>query len=1329
MITENIYAAEVEVPLNPFPGLRPFEFHESNLYFGRDGQSERMLSKLAARHFVAVVGTSGSGKSSLVRAGLLPALFGGFMPSAGSNWRVALMRPGNDPLGNLARALNDPTVFGSDIAENAALQTVITEATLRRGSLGLVEAVRQTRMPSNENLLVVVDQFEELFRFARVTASERYQNEAAAFVKLLLEAIEQRDVPIYVVLTLRSDYLGDCALFWDLPEAINESQFLIPRLTREQRREAITGPVAVCGGEISSRLVNRLLNDVGDNQDQLPILQHALMRAWDNWRADHAEGEPIDLRHYEATGGMGAALSLHADEAYAELSNERERRLAERMFKGLTERGADNREIRRPLELQEICALTEASEEEVVAVLEPFRREGRSFLMPPASVRLTPESVIDISHESLIRCWGRLNEWVEEESRSARIYLRLAETAALYRRDAAELLRDPELHIALDWRAEDRPNEAWARRYHPDFEIAMDFLEQSREIRDLKAYAKERARRRELRRTRLVAVVFIILFLFSIAAMAMALAARREALIKSSQLERQTKIAEDEKANAQRQRAIAEEQKELAESQRLKAESNFAEAEEARKATLEQKKKAEEQTLIARENERKAVTAKAEAERQKTLALKQESIAKEASSLAYEQSKIAHAAGRSAIAEAERANNLLYASDLNLSQQTYRSGNIIRARYLLNGFEPKTDAPEAKDLRGYEWYYLWRIYHKELQALEGHSDTVISVVFSPDGRTIATAGVDGKVKLWDAVSRHEVASPNWGARAVTSIASVAFSPDSRTLAVAADDNTIRLWDTTAPGKEPSVLRGPSAPLYAVAFSPDGSTLAAGGEDKNVWLWRLTGAPAAPRTLAGHQEMLRAVAYSPDGKTLASAGIDGTVRLWDLSAPSPKPTTLATQAQPVLSLSFSADGARLAAGGDDGSINLWNMRAPGRKAVTLKGHEGAVESVAFSPDGRTLASGGEDKTVRLWDTTKPDGAPLTIGNHTDIVSSVAFSQDGRVLASGGYDKRVKLWDIGSERGLATLKGIGALVRGVAYSPDGRMLATGNAEGEVKIWDARTRRELASFKAHEDSVWSLAFSPDGRTLATVSRDTTVKLWKLDEPTHAPVVLPGGFTQAVYTVAFSSDGRMLAAAGDDKTIKVWNLNARDKQPLTLAGHASAVTSAAFSPDGKRLVSGGMDGTIRLWDLSAESPRGETLGEGFGPIWAVAYSLSPDPLSPGERRELVAAGGDYSMLLLYDVSRRKWLDAISGHENAIRSITFSPDGRTLATGSTDKTVRLWSAVSMQELVKLEGHLGAVTSVAFSPDGRTLASGSFDGYVKLWYAATDEEVAAEGKR
>ena len=490
--------AEIGIPTNPFPGLRPFEFDESHLFFGRDGQSEQLIGKLSRTHFLAVVGTSGSGKSSLVRAGFLPALHGGFMTMAGSAWRVAIMRPGNDPIGNLARALNAPDVFGSDIEENAAIQTAIAEATLRRGSLGLVDAVRQSVMPEDENLLVVVDQFEEIFRFARVAEDEQYGNEAAGFVKLLLEASRQREIPIYVVLTMRSDYLGDCSRFWDLPEAINESQYLIPRLTRDQLREAITGPVAVGGGKITPRLVNRLLNDVGDNQDQLPVLQHLLMRIWhESKEKEHAvpvpagdqtntrphkevhEGDALDLCCAEAVGGMSQALSRHADEAFNELPDDRHRAVAKKLFEALTEKGADNREIRRPITLDEICAIANAGQAEVITVIDTFRRSDRSFLMPPADVALDPESLIDISHESLIRGWARLKAWVDEEVRSARIYRRLAETAVLHKEGGAGLWRDPDLQIALRWRRQSNPNQIWARRYHSEFTNAMEFLDQS----------------------------------------------------------------------------------------------------------------------------------------------------------------------------------------------------------------------------------------------------------------------------------------------------------------------------------------------------------------------------------------------------------------------------------------------------------------------------------------------------------------------------------------------------------------------------------------------------------------------------------------------------------------------------------------------------------------------------------------------------------------------------------------------------------------------------------------------------------------------------------
>ena len=488
---------------NPFPGLRPFETDEYGLFFGREGQSDALIERLQRSHFLAVVGTSGSGKSSLVRAGLLPALRGGMMAGAGSGWRIAIMRPGSDPIGNLAGALAEKDVLleaggGLPPAEAEA----VIEATLRRGSLGLVDAARQARLQDHEKLLVVVDQFEELFRFRAARSLSSPGDDASAFVKLLLEAAQQREVSIYVVPTMRSDFLGDCAQFQGLPEAINDGQYLIPRMTRDERRFAITGPVGVKRCKITEPLVNRLMNDVGDNPDQLPILQHALMRTWNYWAAHRRNGEPIGLEHYEAIGTMTDALSRHADEAFNELPDARSRKIAEGLFKALTERGADNREIRRPTSLKDICEIAGASVPEVINVIEVFRGGGRSFLMPPAGVALQPETVMDISHESLIRNWDRLKEWVRDEAEAARIYRRLAEAAISYRAGEGGLLDDVTLQWVFKWRDKYAPTRAWARRYHPGFDESFRYLNESHAAREAAVAERERQQQEKIERER-----------------------------------------------------------------------------------------------------------------------------------------------------------------------------------------------------------------------------------------------------------------------------------------------------------------------------------------------------------------------------------------------------------------------------------------------------------------------------------------------------------------------------------------------------------------------------------------------------------------------------------------------------------------------------------------------------------------------------------------------------------------------------------------------------------------------------------------------------------
>ncbi|MDO9286676.1 MAG: RDD family protein, partial [Aquabacterium sp.] len=508
---------------NPYPGLRPFRTDEEHLFFGRERQIDRMVDKLAVRRFLAVVGTSGSGKSSLVNCGLRPALHRGYMARAGADWRMATCRPGHDPIAALAQALAAPDVlFTKSLGEGMTAEELV-RGTLRMSGLGLVDIVRQARLPAGTNLLVVVDQFEELFRYQgrHGAAGHGPGPEATAFVKLLLEAVDQTPLPIHVVLTMRSDYLGDCAQFHGLPEVMNEGQYLVPRLARDEIRAAITGPASLAQAQVSPVLLTRLLNDVGDNPDQLSILQHALNRTWYHWENEGGAIGPLALADYEAIGGMHGALDRHAEKAFGELADRgappgpsARQQLAQRVFRALTDKGTDARGIRRPTALADLGAITGASAAELTAVMAVFRKGSRSFLMPPEGEALAPDTRIDISHESLMRVWQRLDHWADEEAAAARQYRRLAESAELFARNDAALLSDRELDLALEWQRHAAPNAAWAAQYGGRFEAVDDFIRRSREVR---LAARAEAEIDRLWRTRwrfavmgVVAVLFVV---------------------------------------------------------------------------------------------------------------------------------------------------------------------------------------------------------------------------------------------------------------------------------------------------------------------------------------------------------------------------------------------------------------------------------------------------------------------------------------------------------------------------------------------------------------------------------------------------------------------------------------------------------------------------------------------------------------------------------------------------------------------------------------------------------------------------------------------------
>jgi uncharacterized RDD family membrane protein YckC len=476
--------SDVEVAANPFVGLRPFFIDDSLYFFGREQQTAELLEILHQHRFVGVVGSSGSGKSSLVRAGLLPALLGGLLVEDRDRWRIVQVKPGDAPIGNLAAGLLEA------MGETSSPEARTLERTIRDEHTEAVVTFLTPRLESNANLFVLVDQFEEIFAFRGLDRDEdaaggapavlqeraRRKSEAADFVDLIMGLATIRGLPIYVALTMRTDFLGDCDLFYGFPEALNRGRYLVPRMTRQQLGKAIEGPARLADARVAPRLLDKLLNDLGDRFDRLPVLQHALMRTWDAWRQEGGAGL-IDIRHFEAAGGLEGALDKDAESALAGL----DAKVTARVFKRLTTTDVSRRRVRSPARISELMAASSADRGTVEAIVHRFEEDGRSFVHTSSDGK-PDDPRVDISHESLIRQWNRLRNWVDEERNSRERYRELVARARKWNGREAALLSELELEPYTKWQAEEAPSAGWAGRYSvtdDDFDLALSYIAES----------------------------------------------------------------------------------------------------------------------------------------------------------------------------------------------------------------------------------------------------------------------------------------------------------------------------------------------------------------------------------------------------------------------------------------------------------------------------------------------------------------------------------------------------------------------------------------------------------------------------------------------------------------------------------------------------------------------------------------------------------------------------------------------------------------------------------------------------------------------------------
>jgi len=999
---------------NPFPGLRSFEEEEEFLFFGRETQIDEILKRLRMSRFLAVVGSSGSGKSSLVKCGLLPSLHAGYMTSAGSQWRVALFRPGNNPIGNFADALSVDGIL-ADPESDAGMQRSLIEITLRRHKLGLIETVTNAHLSPDDNLLIVVDQFEELFRFSRYENSiGDGKRDSIIFINLLLQAAQQRDVPIYIVLTMRSDFLEHCTEFRGLAEAINDGQYLIPRMTREERRMAIVGPVSVGGAQITSRLEVRLLNDMGENPDQLPILQHAMMRTWEYWKRNHKDGEPLDLEHYKAIGTMAEALSLHAEEAFAELPDEHTKHQCSKIFKALTEAGPANRGIRRPTKLSELAMLTESRIDDMISIIEVYRKPGRSFLMPPKSVKLNGESIIDISHESFMRVWTRLHSWVEEETNSAEIYMRLADAAAMYQQGKTGLWRDPDLQIALKWRFNNNPNQLWALRYDPSFDRAISFLDYSKQHYDFELAEKEKQRKIQIRRIKVFAAVLGLAFLVSIVLGINSLISEKNAL------------ASKKEAEEKRNEAITNQRK--ADSLRRIATINSSLA-----------KAAQDSALHLRDV---ALKSQQQSERDKTAAL----IASDSARAAERRALAAEESATRALKERIKADSLAELSKT-VAQIAKEGETILQLRAIakamaVTSIQRLNDNDTSGSLiLALKSYYINREANNLLQGPENYMALEqLNRALRPDRFDQQFVKFDGKA---------------------FDVRSVEYSSTGDTIATAGDDGTCRLWYKNKMEKALLLqLQVLPAQIKAITFSPDGTYLVAGCVNGQLFRWRFS--EKKMERISGYQTngSLHSISFGPqrpDGSSLFMAGYADSIRIAAISRNQfqllqhiPSNGSRFTTA----TLSTSPGETYLAVASTKADIRIWTLS---RGAASIKEKPGITASyiptaVSFSPTTSMLATGTMHGTVALY---RVKDLVLTehLPGHRSEITSLRFQKNGKVLASSSLDQSTRIWSLKNEHVTGEayyLKEQKQWVRAADFHPNGSMLVTVGQNGLLHFW---------------------------------------------------------------------------------------------------------------------------------------------------------------------------------------------------------------------------------------------------------------------------------------